>query len=528
MKFQNQTTLVCGKRSIPATIVHRTMVDDIVGLNLKEIIREKERCRIQLQYSSNTVPFRGLYLAHYPHAYDSNHTTAVIGDFHQLLARRIVPCIDAPASVHKWKVTVLHPTGSTAYFSAKRAFLKTEKGYLKTIFREFTSAPYRLNFALLWDREYRVRKTQTKSGKTIVLRFPTKMSFTYTRFLSVASEIYDFFHAKFGAPFDSDHLDIIIGQHLDGGSLGGSLMILDHMHALETPRLRYFMALTWLQKSDYRMWKDAWFVDGLASYYAYFLDIPKEKWVNTSRSLYQLRQLSENPLLTVPFFHNPTEFDIVQEQRQTFKLKGPLLFHMLVQVLGQEAFDKAVKEVLYSKIYVDHKITDQISKFSPKHRHPKCFRVLVRALMQQSHLPLLKVNQIPGNKVQIHRETYNAPNEMNILWRPWKMDAFYTVPLFEADDHPGKPLKWLDQGVDNVIIDSRNLTLPLDPKGHGLYFVKYVDPRLARASNVANCDAQQRLCVPEGLNSVLCDGSCPSEHTFERLFDGTKHSWDEY
>lgn len=40
-------------------------------------------------------------------------------------------------------------------------------------------------------------------------------------------------------------------------------------------------------------------------------------------------------------------------------------------------------------------------------------------------------------------------------------------------------------GVDNIIIDSKNLTLPLDPKGHGLYFVKYADPRLARASNVS-------------------------------------------
>ncbi|CAJ0569682.1 unnamed protein product, partial [Mesorhabditis spiculigera] len=437
---------------------------------------------------------RGLYKAPYLSETGEIRTIAST-QFEPISARRVFPCFDEPDFKAAWKVTIIHPQGSTALANGieegEPIPLPDQPGWLKSTFREtILLSTYLVAFTV---NDFVYLEGRTKSNVRVRLWSRKAIVGNLKYALSVGIKVLDYFEEYYGINFPMPKQDMIAIPNFEAGAmenmgLRNSLQEKELVTRIVTHELahQWFGNLVTL-----KWWDDLWLNEGFGTHMEFLGAEYASGGHFHEASNFETEAVAKAFEMDATGNSHPLSFKITRgsDASNAFDhisyYKGAAFIRMLEKIIGTESLKKGLRAYLkkyaYSnaaaidmlRVLGEHVPEDILGPDGARFNLPK-FSI---PWIQQMGFPLLSVRRIDENTVEIRQKRFKAnPSQKdqaqyaeNPLGYRWDIPIWYQVG--------GRPQRivWLpfDKERITIHVSKRGGTLMINPEAIGYYRVNY-------------------------------------------------------
>ena len=438
-----------------------------------------------------TRPMEGIYPCFFEH--DGKQKQLIATQFESHHAREAFPCIDEPEAKATFDLVLKSPVDETAIANTPILSQETVDNKLVTTF-ETTPVMSTYLLAFVYG-ELGYKEAVTKHGVT-VRTYATPDNVEFTSFaLDAAVKSLDFFTDYFGIPYPLAKCDLIALPDFASGAMENWGCITFREHGLfldpansSLPTKQYIvmvvaheLAHQWFGNLvTMRWWNDLWLNESFATWMSYLAsDALYPDWDVWTQFVADEQQIAfkfdslENTHPIQTTISHPDEirtiFDAISYE------KGASVLQMLVNYIGQDAFQKGLQQYLKAHLYKNTIADDLWGALEAASSKP------VTHFMQDwiglAGYPIVKAN-VTDTSVQLSQEQFllnpRGTAQTDIVWPVPLRDGEVTHDLF-------------DKAELQLSIEGDVDTYRLNHERSGFYRVVYNDAHLQKlASLVGN------------------------------------------
>lgn len=368
-----------------------------------------------------TDPMHGIYPCYY--TLDGEKKELLATQFESHHAREAFPCVDEPEAKATYDVTLTTETGITVLGNMPVKTQDEQDGQLVTTFE---TTPRMSSYLLAFVAGTLHRKTATtKSGVEVnVWATPAQPAASLDFALDIATRTIDFFNGFFDTPYPlpkSDHValpDFSAGAMENWGLITYREMALLADPATISVASKHYIATVVAHELSHqwfgnlvtmKWWDDLWLNESFANYMEYVainaLEPDWNVWLDfaTSDAIFAQRRDSLDGVQAVHMeVNDPEEINTLFDGAIVYA-KGARLLQMLGTYIGQDAFQKGLKEYFKLHAYgntVGQNLWDQLTAASGKN-----IAGFMNTWISQPGYPVLHVSQ-SGDQVTLRQEQF--------------------------------------------------------------------------------------------------------------------------
>lgn len=435
-----------------------------------------------------TRPMEGIYPCFFEH--DGKQKQLIATQFESHHAREAFPCIDEPEAKATFDLVLTSPVGETAIANTPILSQETIDNKLVTTF-ETTPIMSTYLLAFVYG-ELGYKEAVTKHGVT-VRTYATPDNVEFTSFaLDAAVKSLDFFTDYFGVPYPLAKCDLIALPDFASGAMENWGCITFREHGLfldpansSLPTKQYIvmvvaheLAHQWFGNLvTMRWWNDLWLNESFATWMSYLAsDALYPDWDVWTQFVADEQQIAfkfdslENTHPIQTTISHPDEirtiFDAISYE------KGASVLQMLVNYIGQDAFQKGLQQYLKAHLYKNTVADDLWGALEAASSKP------VTHFMQDwiglAGYPIVKANVTDKSVELIQKQFLLNPRgtaQTDIIWPVPLRDGEATHDLF-------------DKAELQLPIAGDVSTYRLNQERSGFYRVVYNDAHLQKLASL--------------------------------------------
>jgi aminopeptidase N len=453
---------------------------------------------ITMEFSGEiTRPMEGIYPCFFEH--DGKQKQLIATQFESHHAREAFPCIDEPEAKATFDLVLKSPVGETAI--ANTPILSQESLDNKLI-TTFETTPIMSTYLLAFVYgELGYKEAITKHGVT-VRTYATPDNVEFTSFaLDAAVKSLDFFTDYFGIPYPLAKCDLIALPDFASGAMENWGCITFREHGLfldpansSLPTKQYIvmvvaheLAHQWFGNLvTMRWWNDLWLNESFATWMSYLAsDALYPDWDVWTQFVADEQQIAfkfdslENTHPIQTTISHPDEirtiFDAISYE------KGASVLQMLVNYIGQEAFQKGLQQYLKAHLYKNTVADDLWGALEAASSKPVTH--FMQDWIGHAGYPIVKAN-VADTGVQLSQEQFllnpRGTAQTDIVW---------PVPLRDGEDKHDL----FDKTELQLSITKGVSTYRLNHERSGFYRVVYNDAHLQKLAGLVTSGALSPL-----------------------------------
>lgn len=359
--------------------------------------------------------------------------------FESHFARTVFPCVDEPEAKATFDLTLTTETGVTALSNMPVKLQRTENQQLVT---SFETTPRMSTYLLAWVvGELHKKTAQTKSGVEVsIWATPAQPARTLDFPLDIATRTIEFLEDFFETPYPlakSDH--VAVPDFSSGAMENWGLVIYRETELLVDPKttpilnkqhaaavIAHELSHQWFGNLvTMKWWNDLWLNESFANFMEYFvidqLEPSWDAWLGYANYevIMALRRDSLSGVQSIRTdVTHPDEISALFDPSIVYA-KGGRMLQMLVQYIGQDAFQKGLRSYFKKYAYQNTEADNLWQCLSEATGQD--IGSFMHAWINQSGLPVVHVTQ-DGDKVHLSQEQFFiGPHE--------KSDKLWPIPL---------------------------------------------------------------------------------------------------
>ncbi|TKR69186.1 hypothetical protein L596_021371 [Steinernema carpocapsae] len=477
-----------------------------VIFNLDKPLEKDQEYVFEIKYTGPIdSQLAGMYLSHYTDS-DGDIRYAAATQMEPTDARRMVPCFDEPEFKAVWKITAIHPVGTTAVSNSIEQTVDEptdDKNWIKTTFKE--TLPMSSYLVALAISEFEYNEATTKHG----IRFRVwsrEEALNHTQYaLNAGIKVLDFFADYYNISFPLEKQDMFAFPDFAAGAMENWGLVMYRERTLlydpsvSTPRQKLSVARTVAHELAHqwfgnlvtmKWWNDLWLNEGFATLMSY----PGVNAISDGKyrmEEYFVYDSQENALLrdshatSHPLFFPIDKAEDVSEAFDSITYdKGSTILRMIREILGEQKFQEGLHSYLKKfrfKNAVHKDLWTSLNEAVPENFYAwdgSQFDVVEFAAKwtEQMGYPVIEVRRLDTKRVEIHQRRFKMDDQTlekqkfrnAKFWYKWDIPIWYTLNGEE------KPMTWLHEAQQiNVGMDD---LLVLNAESRGMYRVNYNKP----------------------------------------------------
>jgi len=444
---------------------------------------------ITMEFSGEiTRPMEGIYPCFFEH--DGKQKQLIATQFESHHAREAFPCIDEPEAKATFDLVLTSPVGEVAIANTPILSQETVDNKLVTTF-ETTPVMSTYLLAFVYG-EFGYKEAVTKHGVT-VRTYATPDNVEFTSFaLDAAVKSLDFFTDYFGIPYPLAKCDLIALPDFASGAMENWGCITFREHGLfldpansSLPTKQYIvmvvaheLAHQWFGNLvTMRWWNDLWLNESFATWMSYLAsDALYPDWDVWTQFVADEQQIAfkfdslENTHPIQTTISHPDEirtiFDAISYE------KGASVLQMLVNYIGQDAFQKGLQQYLKAHLYKNTVADDLWGALEAASSKPVTH--FMRDWIGLAGYPIVKAN-VTDKSVELTQKQFllnpRGTAQADIIWPVPLRDGEATHDLF-------------DKAELQLSITGDVSTYRLNHERSGFYRVVYNDAHLQKLASL--------------------------------------------
>lgn len=437
-----------------------------------------------------TRPMEGIYPCFFEH--DGEQKQLIATQFESHHAREAFPCIDEPEAKATFDLVLTSPVGETAIANTPIASQETVENKLITTF-ETTPIMSTYLLAFVYG-ELGYKEAVTKHGVT-VRTYATPDNVDFTDFaLDAAVKSLDFFTDYFGVPYPLAKCDLIALPDFASGAMENWGCITFREHGLfldpansSLPTKQYIvmvvaheLAHQWFGNLvTMRWWNDLWLNESFATWMSYLAsdalypdwDVWTQFVADEQQVAFKFDSLENTHPIQTTISHPDeirTIFDAISYE------KGASVLQMLVNYIGQEAFQNGLQQYLKAHLYKNTVADDLWGALEAASSKPVTH--FMQSWIGIAGYPIVKAN-VSSKDVELSQEQF--------LLNPRgtaQADMVWPVPLRDGEANHDL----FDKSTLQLSITSETATYRLNHERSGFYRVVYNDSHLQKLARLVS------------------------------------------
>jgi aminopeptidase N len=414
-----------------------------------------------------TDSMHGVYPCSYE--YEGAKKELIATQFESHYAREAFPCIDEPAAKAIFDLTLITETNVTVLGNMPIKSQEESEGKLVT---KFDTTPKMSSYLLAWVfGELHSKTAKTKDGVEVnVWATPAQSSASLDFALQIAVKSIEFFNEYFDTPYPLPKCDNVALPDFAAGAMENwGLVTYREIALLVEPNItsifsRNYVALVIAHELSHqwfgnlvtmKWWNDLWLNESFATMMEYVaIDNIQPDWdvwsdFNDSETIVSLRRDSLRGVQPVQCeVHHPDEISTLFDGAIVYA-KGARLMRMLRQYIGDEAFQKGLKQYFKKFAYQNTEDKDLWAALSES--SGKDIADLMNKWLSQPGFPVVSV-EVSDDKIKLSQSKLTDDSEQaaDALW-PIPLNSNYpelpdlmTEKTIEIDRKTREPL-WLNR-----------------------------------------------------------------------------------
>ncbi|EJD74474.1 peptidase family M1 containing protein [Loa loa] len=409
-------------------------------------------------------------------------------------ASRLFPCFDEPEMKATFKISIIHPMGTSAVSNSPvRHFRHLNSKWSKT---EFGVTPTMSTYLLAIAVSDFVFKFRHCGKIEIRVWCQSAMVYDIDYALRITCRLLIYYENFFSIPYPLKKLDIFTVPELrvlameNWGLITVRQKLVLYNQRLNSLRERrvvtdviaHEVAHMWFGNlATMRWWNDLWLNEGFATMMgqkaADFVENTTLRMSQCFAADITLKALSsdQHTTMTQPISLKENSDRIHGQDIKIIYNKGAAVIRMVESTIGKEVFRQGLNLYLVEFAYANAEKSDLLSSFSKifkaiDHHHDPFFGTnfsvydYIDSWIYQRGFPLLKVQQV-GDYIEISQQIFDFDNNSEFANTQWK------VPIFTRGNEQDE-VHWLEEGKKLKLLHGSR-TFVLDPNFHGYYRIQY-------------------------------------------------------
>ncbi|VDM98786.1 unnamed protein product [Thelazia callipaeda] len=403
-------------------------------------------------------------------------------------ASRLLPCFDEPEMKAAFKISIIHPIGTSAISNSPiRRYRNLNLEWSET---EFEVSPVMSTYLLaIAVSDFVFKLHYCKNIQVRVWCQHTKLN-DISYVLHILCRLLTYYEKFFAIPYPLKKLDVfavpelrVLAMENWGLIVVRQKLILynERLNSLRERRvvtdvIAHEVAHMWFGNlATMRWWNDLWLNEGFAT----MIGQKAADFSQYFAAEITLRALSSDQYtkMTQPISLRATSDRIHSQDIKIIYNKGAAVIRMVESTVGSEVFQMGLNHYLLKFAYSNAEKKDLLNCFSKifkatNYRHYDPFSIAnvtasdyIDSWIYQRGFPLLKVRQ-SGNYFEIGQKIFDFDNSTEFASTQWN------VPIF-IQKNGRDELYWLEAGKTVKILFREPRVFVIDPKFHGYYRTEY-------------------------------------------------------
>uniref|UniRef100_A0A914HL42 Aminopeptidase n=1 Tax=Globodera rostochiensis TaxID=31243 RepID=A0A914HL42_GLORO len=488
-----------------------------VFFELDDELTEGAHYALRIRYSGPIASkLSGLYLTSYT-TLSGEHKCAAVTQMEPTDARRMVPSFDEPEFKAIYRLSVIHPEGSSAVSNAKElrerhrnvggfclhhaslfALCRELAEWVRTDFDDTLPMSSYLLALVVSDFEYVEGNTSLGTRFRIWSRKDALNLTSYA--LRAGIKVLEFYEHYYGIPFPLPKQDMMAFPDFAAGAMENwGLVTYREKYLLYSPDLytaqqkqavasvvAHELAHQWFGNLvTMRWWSDLWLNEGFATLMEYLgtdaisdglFRMDDYFLVDALDSAFDRdSRVTSHPL----FFEIRKAEDVTEAFDSITYSKGASILRMIRAVMGEEHFKKGLNIYLTRFKYRNAEHTDlwdALTEAVPegmKDWKGDNFSVkqFARQWTEQTGYPIVQVQRLDDRRVQLSQQRFRMDPDAREMPEAVQNSSVWEVPVWWSLNGKSEPMEWLK---DNCILNATDSdVLVINSRSQGFYRVHY-------------------------------------------------------
>ncbi|KAK6758774.1 hypothetical protein RB195_016165 [Necator americanus] len=373
---ENSQFTVDGKNvAIEKVVPHEKL--EKVDIVLTKTIPKDSEAKLKLVYVGEiNTKLGGLYRTTYTEN-DGTQKTAAVTQMEPTDARRMVPCFDEPHLKAPWRVTVIHPKGTTAISNGIEMQISEKGDWMTTKFKETPKMSSYLLALMVSEFENIQGKTASGVQFRIWSRPEAKKMTAYA--LQAGIKCLEFYEKHFNFSFPLKKQDMVALPDFSAGAMENWGLItyrensLLYDNRLYGPQNKQRVALVVAHELGHqwfgdlvtmKWWDDVWLNEGFATYAEHFgADVISDNNMRM-QEIFIIDSLKTGMALDSVAASHPLSFKIdkASEVFEAFDSisygKGASVLRMISHLIGVDNYNNAIAHYVAKFAYSNAQVAD--------------------------------------------------------------------------------------------------------------------------------------------------------------------------